>query len=54
MDSIYTTYKETEHIYTTRSIKKIKLLQITMEFQKGLIALQNQTHSFFERSSAKL
>ena len=33
-------------IYTTKSVKKLKLLQKTMEFQKELIVLQNQMYSF--------
>ena len=37
-------------IYTTRSIKNLKLLQITMEFQKELIVLQNQMPSFLRKN----
>ena len=46
-DNISKTYeKKRSIIYITRSIKKLKLLQVTMEFQKELIALQNQVHWF--------
>ena len=43
-DNICKTYKKVVH--TPRSIKKLKILQITMEFQKELILLQNLMHSF--------
>ena len=42
MDNISKTYKKQSIIYTTRSIRKLKLLQIIMEFQKELTVLQNQ------------
>ena len=42
-DNISKTCKKRSIIYITRSIKKLKLMQITMEFQKELIALQNQS-----------
>ena len=47
-DNISKTHKKKQRIiiYTTRSIKKLKLLQITMEFRKELTVLQSQAHSF--------
>ena len=46
-DNISKTHKKNRIIiYTTRSIKKLKLLQITMEFRKELTVLQSQAHSF--------
>ena len=45
-DNTSQTYKKWSIVYTARSIKKLKLFQITMEFQKELIVLQNLMHSF--------
>ena len=45
-DTISKTYKKQSIIYAARSIKKLKLLLITMGFQKDLTVLQNQMHSY--------
>ena len=45
-DNISKTYKKQSIIYTTKSAKNLKLLQITIDLHKELTALQNQTHSF--------
>ena len=41
-DNISKTYKKQSITDTTRSIRKLKLLQLIMEFQKELTVLQNQ------------